>query len=210
MLSVGLTSIPAKCLERLVSHITSLLTDESQFAYKPNQSTEYALILPIVLLYHIIDVVSEHLNKNANNFVRVLFIDYTSAFNTINPPMSMKKMVSQPGIHSNIINSLYNFLTNQTQTVKTSANTSDLIKDLIRTPQGCIISLWMFSFYVSDMSCQHDNMKYIKYAVKTVVLEFLTATQTSNLQDEGDNLSNCCADNDLLLNSNKNKRINLH
>ena len=53
------------------------MNDESQFAYKTNRSPEDALLT-------LIDMVSEHLDIDAKNHARALFIDFTSAFNTIN------------------------------------------------------------------------------------------------------------------------------
>ena len=66
-----------KCFERLVKdHITSTLPDTLgplQFAYRPNRSTDDAIKLHTALT---------HLDKR-NTYLRMLFIDYSSAFNTI-------------------------------------------------------------------------------------------------------------------------------
>lgn len=75
---VALTTIIMKCFERLVKgHITTVLPpalNPLQFAYRPNRSTEdtvsYALHLSL-----------EHLEKR-NSHVRMLFVDFSSAFNT--------------------------------------------------------------------------------------------------------------------------------
>ena len=70
-----------KCFERLVkSFICSLLPptlDPMQFAYRSNRSTDDA----IALTTH---TALTHLDKG-NTYVRMLFIDYSSAFNTIIP-----------------------------------------------------------------------------------------------------------------------------
>ena len=63
-----------KCFERLVmAHINSILPDyldPLQFAYRPNRSTDDAITLHTAL---------SHLDKR-NTYVRMLFIDYSSAF----------------------------------------------------------------------------------------------------------------------------------
>ena len=68
-----------KCFERLVKdHITSTLPDTLdplQYAYHPNRYTDDAITLHTVLT---------HLDKR-DTYVRMLFIDYSSAFNTIVP-----------------------------------------------------------------------------------------------------------------------------
>ena len=61
------TSVAMKCFERLVmAHINTIIPetlDPLQFAYRPNRSTD----------------------DKMNTYVRMLFIDYSSAFNTIAP-----------------------------------------------------------------------------------------------------------------------------
>ncbi len=79
---VALTSTVMKVFERLLKkHICSSIPvtlDPLQFAYRPNRSTD--------------DVISQvlhssltHIDSKNSNYVRLLFIDYSSAFNTIVP-----------------------------------------------------------------------------------------------------------------------------
>ena len=78
---VALTSVIMKCFERLVkSFICSLLPptlDPMQFAYRSNRSTDDAIALTM-------HAALSHLDKG-NTYVRMLFIDYSSSFNTIIP-----------------------------------------------------------------------------------------------------------------------------
>jgi hypothetical protein len=74
----ALTSVAMKCFERLVmAHINTIISeilDPLQFAYHPNRSTD---AIPIALHTALF-----HLDKR-NTYVRMLFIDYSSACNTI-------------------------------------------------------------------------------------------------------------------------------
>jgi hypothetical protein len=66
-----------KCFERLVmAHITIIpeTLDPLQFAYRPNRSTDEAISVAL-------HTALSHLDKR-NTYVRMLFIDYRSAFNT--------------------------------------------------------------------------------------------------------------------------------
>ncbi|KAI4886874.1 hypothetical protein NFI96_032363, partial [Prochilodus magdalenae] len=70
-----------QCFERLVKdHITSRLPatfDPLQFAYRPNRSTDDAISSALHLsLAHL---------ENKNSYVRMLFIDFSSTFNTVIP-----------------------------------------------------------------------------------------------------------------------------
>ncbi len=68
-----------KCFERLVLyHIKASLpstSDEHLFAYRMNRTTEDAIDLAL-------HTILSHLEKHGN-YIRMLFIDYSSAFNTI-------------------------------------------------------------------------------------------------------------------------------
>ena len=85
---VALTSVAMKCFERLVmAHINSILPDTLdplQFAYCPNISTDYAISITL-------HTALSHQDKR-NTYVRMLFIDYSSAFNTIVPSKLINKL----------------------------------------------------------------------------------------------------------------------
>jgi hypothetical protein len=78
---VALTSVAMKCFEMLVmAHINTIILetlDPLQFAYCPNRSTDDAISIAL-------HTDLSHLDKR-NTYVRMLFIDYSSAFNTIVP-----------------------------------------------------------------------------------------------------------------------------
>ena len=78
---VALTSVIMKCFERLVKdHITSTLPatlDPLHFTYCPNRSADDAIAITL-------HTVLSHLD-NRNTYVRMLYIDYNSTFNTIEP-----------------------------------------------------------------------------------------------------------------------------
>ena len=108
---VVLLSVIIKCFERLVKdHITSILPvtlDPLQFAYRPNRSTNEAIALTL-------DTALSNLYKRNTN-VRMLFIDYSSAFNTIVPSKLIIKLEGL-GLNPALCNWVLDFLTGiQTQ-----------------------------------------------------------------------------------------------
>src|SRR4029434_7277635 len=102
---VALTPTIMKCFERLVlAHLKSCLPptlDPLQFAYSQNRSTE--------------DVISTALHSalshldNSNTYARLLFIDFSSAFNTIIPSKLITKL-SDLGINTSLSNWILDFL----------------------------------------------------------------------------------------------------
>ncbi len=87
---VALTSIVMKVFERLVkNYICSSIPDTLdplQFAYRPNRSTDDAIS-------HILHSSLTHIDSKNGNYVRLLFIDYSSAFNTIVPSKLASKLI---------------------------------------------------------------------------------------------------------------------
>ncbi|KAI4882104.1 hypothetical protein NFI96_000101 [Prochilodus magdalenae] len=85
---VALTPIISKCFERLVlSHLKSCLPatlDPHQFAYRGNRSTEDAISTAL-------HTALTHLDCQ-NSYVRMLFIDFSAAFNTVIPSKLISKL----------------------------------------------------------------------------------------------------------------------
>ncbi len=84
----ALTPIFSKCFEKLVrDYICSVLPaslDPLQFAYHSNRSTDDAIAFTLhTALSHL---------ENKNTYVRMLFVDYSSAFNTIVPATLVAKL----------------------------------------------------------------------------------------------------------------------
>ena len=86
--SVALTSVALKCFERLVmAHINTIIQetlDPLQFAYRPKISTDDAISIAL-------HTALSHMDK-INTYVRMLFIDYSSVFNTIVPSKLITKL----------------------------------------------------------------------------------------------------------------------
>ena len=79
--------------------------DPHQFAYCSNRSTDDAIALTI-------HTALTHLDRK-NTYVRMLFIDYSSAFNTIIPAKLIPKLTDL-GLNSHLCNWILDFLTSRT------------------------------------------------------------------------------------------------
>ncbi|XP_052334817.1 uncharacterized protein LOC127911690 isoform X1 [Oncorhynchus keta] len=110
---VALTSDIMKCFEGLVKdHITSTppdTLDPLQFAYRPNRSTDDAISTTL-------HTALTHLDKR-NTYVRMLFIIYSSAFNTIVPSKLVIKLETL-GPDPALCNWVLDFLTGRPQVVR--------------------------------------------------------------------------------------------
>ncbi len=118
---VALTSVVMKSFERLVlahlKDITGPLQDPLQFAYRANRSVDDAVNMG---LHYIL----QHLDK-PGTYARILFVDFSSAFNTIIPDTLQKKL-TQLSVPTSICQWITSFLTDRQQLVrlgKFSSNT---------------------------------------------------------------------------------------
>ncbi len=119
---MALTSVPAKCLERLIiKHIKEArpsTLDPYQFAYRENRSTEDAIAF-------VLHTLLEHLELK-NTYVRMLFVDYSSAFNTIRP-YKLRSKLHNLVLNTTLCNWMVDFLTNRTQYVRIGGHTSSTL-----------------------------------------------------------------------------------
>lgn len=199
---VALTPIMMKCFERLVrKHIISRLPttfDPFQFAYRPNRSTEDAISSALHLsLAHLEE-------KNAH--VRMLFLDFSSAFNTIIPQHLLNKLESL-GFGTPLQNWLLDFLTERPQSVRVGQNISNVITLSTGSPQGCVLSPLLFTLITHDCVPKSATNYIVKYADDTTVVGLIKDDNDLAYREEVELLAGWCSANNLILNVDKTKEI---
>ncbi len=136
-------NILIKVFERLLKkHICSSIpatSDPLRFAYRPNRSTDDAIS-------QVLHSSLTHIDSKNGNYVRLLFIDYSSAFNTIVPTKLAVKL-SDLGLNTSLCDWIQDFLTGRPQVVKMGQFTSNSITLNIGAPQGCVLSLLLLSLH---------------------------------------------------------------
>ena len=199
---VALTPIISKCLEQLVlAHLKSCLPptlDPHQFAYRKNRSTEDAVSTAL-------HSVLSHLDNN-NTYARMLFIDFSSAFNTVIPSKLISKLTDL-GITAPICNWLLDFLTNRPQHVRLDHHCSSTLTINTGVPQGCVLSPFLYSLFTHDCRPVHGSNTIIKFADDTTVIGLIRNNDESAYREEVDHLAARCEDNNLRLNTSKTKEL---
>ena len=200
---VTLTAILSKCLERiglsLLMPVVRNNFDPLQFAYLKGRSTDDAISC-------IIHYMSRHLDKKSSNTVRTLFIDYSSAFNTIQPHLMINKL-NALGVPSYLQLWILNYLTNQPQYVRTKLEISGSITLNTGAPQGCVLSPVLFVLYTNDLQSNQDSIKIIKYADDTAVIGLITDNNSNDYIKSIEYVNNWCDVNYLNLNVSKTKEV---
>jgi hypothetical protein len=201
--AVALTDLIMKNFERLfgkkLSPEVALHQDPLQFAYSPQLGVEDAVL---TLLHH----VYQHLDKN-NAAVRLLFIDFSSAFNTI-PPCKLARLLIDMDVNPYLILWICSFLSDRSQKVRFKTVFSESLVTNTGAPQGCVLSPLLFTLYTSRCRSNNSLCKIIKYADDTVIAGLVTKNQdnsffTSNI----DNFVDWCDSYHLHLNVKKTKEL---
>ncbi len=199
---IALTPIIMKCFKRLVMHniktsFPSTL-DPLQFAYRTNRSTD--------------DVISSNLHlaltnlENKDSYVRMLFIDFSSAFNTIIPQQLINKL-NMLGLNNSLCNWILDFLTGRPQSVRVGHKTSSTTTLSTGAPQGCVLSLLLFTLLTHDCTAKFSSNLIIKFADDTSVVGLISNNDETHYRHEVAQLAEWCGANNLSLNVGKTKVV---
>ncbi len=156
---------------------TSLLNtlDLLQFAYRPNHSTDDAISSTLHLaLTHL---------ENKDSYVRMLFIDFSSAFNTIIPQQLVNKL-NLLGLNYSLCNWILDFLTRRPQSVRVGYNTSSTTPLSTGAPQGCVLSPLLFTQLTHDCTAKFSSDHIIKFANDTSVVGLISNNDESHYRME--------------------------
>ena len=158
---VSVTSIAARLFERIVHHrwiSIGILTrgDTLQFAYKKGLSTiDHLLCLQFNIL--------SHLDLKSVDGVHVLSVDFTKAFDTVEPEIAA--MTYSDFINSSTIAKwLYNFTVNRTQRLVWNNVPCNFESIDIGCSQGTVGGPNIFSMLTDNVRASNPSCKILKYS----------------------------------------------
>ena len=199
---VAMTSSVMKVFERLLlSVLQNKLTefiDPLQFAYRKNRSVEDAILFVLNSVY-------EHL-EIPGSYVRMMFFDFSSAFNTIQPHLMANKLLNM-NVDQNTILWILDYLTNRPQFVKLSNHMSSIMTTNTGAPQGTVLSPFLFSVYTSDCVINAPSCPLVRYADDTSLSGLISNNDESSYRSAITSFVNWCDQNYLLLNVSKTKEM---
>ncbi len=133
------------------SFITGPLLDPLQFAYRANRSVDDAVNMG---LHYIL----QHLDK-PGTYARILFVDFSSAFNTIIPDTLQNKL-TQLSVPTSICQWITSFLTDRQQLVRLGKFSSNTCTISTGAPvvEGCVLSPLLFSLYTNDCTSKDPSV----------------------------------------------------
>ena len=156
-----------------------------------NQTSTHTRPLSVCLLseqergrrHHQRPTPSPHHLDLCTTYVRLLFIDFSSAFNSIIPSKLINKL-SVLGIDPLLRNWILDFLTNRPQHVRLDKLTSQTLILNAGLPQGCVLSPLLYSLFTDDCSPVHASNTIGKFADDTTVVGLISKNDESPYREE--------------------------
>ncbi len=177
-----------KSFEKLVlahlKDITGPLVDPLQFAYRTNRSVDDAVNMGL-------HYVLQHLDR-PGTYVRILFVDFSLAFNTIIPNLHLPKL-TQLSVPTSVCQWITSFLTGGQQLVKLRKFSSSIRTISTGAPQGCVLSPLLFSLYTNDCTSKDPSVKLLKFADDTTLIGLIQDGDESAYRQEVKELAVWCS-----------------
>ncbi len=143
--------------------------------------------------------VLRHLDRPGTYF-RILFVDFSSAFNTIILNLLLPKL-TQLSVPTSICQWINSFLTDRQQLVRLGKYRSSTRTISTGTPQGCVLSPLLFSLYTNNCTSKDPSVKILKFADDTTLIGLIQNGEESAYRQEVKELAVWCSLNNLELNT---------
>ena len=108
------------------------------------------------------NLIASHLDKSGS-YVRVMFMDFSSAFNTVQPHLLIKKLLDLGANHTLVLWSKQ-FLCDRPQIMSLTGTISDELIVNTGAPQGCVLSPVLFSVYTNEVVSTSPLLMLVKFA----------------------------------------------
>ncbi|KAI4883371.1 hypothetical protein NFI96_013585 [Prochilodus magdalenae] len=152
--AVALTSHVMKTMERLLlNHLRSQVhhaEDLLQFAHRQKVGVEDAIL-------YLLHRAHSHLDKGGGA-VRVMFFDFSSAFNTIQPLLLRDKLMNME-VDMHLVTWITDYPSGRPQHVRIRDCSSDMVISSTGAPQGTVLSPVLFTLYTSDFKYNYGTCR---------------------------------------------------
>ncbi len=139
-------------------------------------------------------------SRQTRDYARILFVDFSSAFNTIIPDTLQNKL-TQLSVPTSICQWITSFLTDRQQLVRLGKFSSNTCTISTGAPQGCVRSPLLFSLYTNDCTSKDPSVKLLKFADDTTLIGLIQDGDESAYRQEVKELAVWCSLNNLELNT---------
>ena len=177
------------------------LINSNQYGFTKNMRIEYQII-------DLIKNVRNHMSNKKITTVFVLFLDFSSAFDTIDRLILYNKLYNL-GIRGNFLNTIKKFLSERSSVVQYKTKYSEPFPTERGVPQGGVTSPTLFNLYTSDFPTIPLHGTVYQFADDTAILFALESIdQWVEIQEDLIRIEEYCRKNALILNGSKSVCLN--
>ena len=127
------------------------LLDPLQFAYRVGRGVEVAKLF-------LLDKLHKHLELPQSH-ARILFADFSSAFNTMQPHILAQKLISNFSLQHDLALWIVDSLTDRCQQVFVNMSSEQAVT-CTGFPQGYVLSAPLYILYTDDCRSKQENINY--------------------------------------------------
>ena len=143
--------------------------DPLQFAYRAGKGVDDAKLFILNTLYKHLETPQSH--------ARLLFADFSSAFNVMQPHILVNKLVKDFALDSSLVLWILDFLINRPQRVFVNSHYSNWKYTNTGSPQGCCLSPLIFIIYTDSFRSNYADRYLVKFADDTALLSLLNGSE---------------------------------
>ena len=149
----------------------------------------------------------QHL-ETSGTYARVLFVDFSSAFNTIIPRKLFDKLIHM-GVERSQCVWILDIPQDRPQSVRIGKQTSKEITLNVGAPQGCVLSPLLFSLFINGSVSSEPSVVMVKFSDDTTMEGLIQNSDESAYRGEVERLAGSGSENDLELKVSKTKEMAL-
>ncbi len=105
-------------------------------------------------------------------------MDFSSAFNSLQPHILVEKLITDFGLDFNLVGWILDFIADRTQRVRVNGSLSAPLITSTGTRQGCVLSPLLYILYTNDCISKHSNRFFLKFADDTVIMSLVENNET--------------------------------
>jgi hypothetical protein len=189
-------------LNRIRPHVThSQNFNPLQSAYRPNHSTETALLATLDSVYHAAD---------KSKATILVALDQSAAFDMIDHDLFLSRLKTSFGIDGLALQWVKSYITERTQRVTIGTSTSDISPCTMGVPQGSVLGPMFFTLFISPIAqiFSRYNISHQQFADDTQLYISVSPGECIvNIEQCTKTLESWFCQNGLCLNPNKSESI---
>ena len=132
------------------------------------------------------------LTQQQGSTVRIMFFDFSNAFNTIQPHLLVQKLLNMkiPSLLRSVISWIFDYLTSRLQYVRLNGFLSSAIRTTTGAPQGTVLAPFLFALYIPDCRSTDESCPVVKFADDTELVGKMSNDEDAIYHKQTENFVN--------------------